>query len=146
MCRWIQQTCGHIRKTSSSEEPDARACVAGCPPDGFSNNGQYWGNPIYDWERMEQDGFSWWLQRIGAAGRNFDVVRIDHFRGIESYWCDPCRQQDRAQRAHGSRDPVLKLMRAIQKAYPDIVVHCRGSGLPDAGGICSWCTIPAARA
>ena len=63
--------------------------VAGCPPDGFSKNGQYWGNPIYDWERMEQDGFSWWLQRIGAAGRNYDVVRIDHFRGIESYWSIP---------------------------------------------------------
>ena len=63
--------------------------VAGCPPDGFNANGQYWGNPIYDWERMEQDGFSWWMRRLRAAGENFDVVRIDHFRGFESYYSIP---------------------------------------------------------
>ena len=64
-------------------------CVAGCPPDGFSKNGQYWGNPIYDWDHMAARGFDWWLERVGAAGRSLDVVRIDHFRGIESYWCIP---------------------------------------------------------
>ena len=63
--------------------------VAGCPPDGFNANGQYWGNPIYDWEHMEQDGFSWWMRRLRAAGESFDVVRIDHFRGLESYWAVP---------------------------------------------------------
>ena len=94
-------------------------CVAGCPPDGFSKNGQYWGNPIYDWERMEQDGFSWWLQRIGAAGRNYDVVRIDHFRGIESYWSIPAVNKT-ARNGRWVKGPGLKLVRAIQKAYPDI--------------------------
>lgn len=50
-------------------------CVAGCPPDSFSQEGQYWGNPLYDWSRMERDGFAWWLRRIAAAGRLFDVIR-----------------------------------------------------------------------
>ena len=94
-------------------------CVAGCPPDGFSKNGQYWGNPIYDWERMEQSGFSWWLQRIGAAGRSYDVVRIDHFRGIESYWSIPAVNKT-ARKGHWVKGPGMKLVGAIQKAYPDI--------------------------
>ena len=94
-------------------------CVAGCPPDGFSKNGQYWGNPIYDWERMEQSGFSWWLQRIGAAGRNYDVVRIDHFRGIESYWSIPAVNKT-ARKGHWVKGPGMKLVGAIQSAYPDI--------------------------
>ncbi|MEI3078541.1 MAG: 4-alpha-glucanotransferase, partial [Oscillospiraceae bacterium] len=94
-------------------------CVAGCPPDGFSKNGQYWGNAIYDWERMEQSGFSWWLQRIGAAGRNYDVVRIDHFRGIESYWSIPAVNKT-ARKEHRVKGPGMKLVGAIQKAYPDI--------------------------
>ena len=76
-------------------------------------------NPIYDWERMEQDGFSWWLQRIGAAGRNYDVVRIDHFRGIESYWSIPAVNKT-ARNGRWVKGPGLKLVRAIQKAYPDI--------------------------
>ena len=94
-------------------------CVAGCPPDGFSKNGQYWGNPIYDWEKMERDGFSWWLRRIGAAGRNYDVVRIDHFRGIESYWSIPAVNKT-ARKGRWVKGPGIKLVDAIKNAYPDI--------------------------
>lgn len=94
-------------------------CVAGCPPDGFSKNGQYWGNPIYDWARMEQDGFSWWLRRVGAAGKLYDVVRIDHFRGIESYWSIPAVNKT-ARRGAWVKGPGMKLVSAIQKAYPEI--------------------------
>ena len=93
-------------------------CVAGCPPDGFSKNGQYWGNPIYDWERMEQSGFSWWLQRIGAAGRSYDVVRIDHFRGIESYWAIPAVNRT-ARKGEWIQGPGMKLVRAIRENCPD---------------------------
>ena len=64
--------------------------VAGCPPDAFSEDGQLWGNPLYDWERMRQDGYGWWIRRFGGAARLFDAVRIDHFRGLESYWSVPC--------------------------------------------------------
>lgn len=92
--------------------------VAGCPPDGFSANGQYWGNPIYDWDRMEQNGFSWWIDRLRAAGRNFDVVRIDHFRGIESYWSIPAVNRT-ARKGEWVKGPGMKLIRAIQKNCPD---------------------------
>lgn len=77
--------------------------VAGCPPDGFNANGQYWGNPIYDWEHMEQDGFSWWMRRLRAAGESFDVVRIDHFRGIERPFLPSTVPP---ARANGSRVPA----------------------------------------
>ncbi|MDZ7543816.1 4-alpha-glucanotransferase, partial [Clostridium perfringens] len=60
--------------------------VAGCPPDAFSVTGQLWGNPIYDWDAMEKDGYNWWILRVRESFKLFDVVRIDHFRGFESYW------------------------------------------------------------
>jgi len=60
--------------------------VAGCPPDAFSNTGQLWGNPIYDWKVMEENGYSWWIERIRASFELYDMVRIDHFRGFEAYW------------------------------------------------------------
>lgn len=63
--------------------------VAGCPPDGFSPDGQLWGNPLYDWETMRRDGFHWWLDRIGAAFRLYDILRIDHFRGFAGYYRIP---------------------------------------------------------
>lgn len=91
--------------------------VAGCPPDGFSKDGQYWGNPIYDWQKMEQDGFAWWLRRIGAAARFFDVIRIDHFRGVESYWSIPARHKT-ARCGTWVKGPGMALIGAIQKAYP----------------------------
>ena len=61
--------------------------VAGVPPDYFSEDGQLWGNPLYDWDEMEKDGFSWWKQRIAFMTELFDGVRIDHFRAIDSYYC-----------------------------------------------------------
>ena len=91
--------------------------VAGCPPDAFSRNGQYWGNPIYDWEGMEADGFRWWLRRIGAAVRFFDVVRIDHFRGIESYWSIPAHHKT-ARYGEWVKGPGMALIDAIKAAYP----------------------------
>ncbi len=93
--------------------------VAGCPPDGFSKDGQYWGNPIYDWTRMAADGFDWWLARVGAAGRSFDVVRIDHFRGIESYWSIPAANRT-ARCGKWVKGPGRALTDAIKTAYPDI--------------------------
>lgn len=94
-------------------------CVAGCPPDRFSEEGQYWGNPIYDWDRMEQDGFAWWLRRIEAAGRLFDVIRIDHFRGLESYWSIPA-SSDSARDGVWVKGPGRKLIDAIQTTFPNL--------------------------
>lgn len=63
--------------------------VAGVPPDYFSENGQLWGNPIYDWSAMKKDGYSWWLTRLSHALKTYDTVRIDHFRAFASYWAVP---------------------------------------------------------
>ena len=63
--------------------------VAGVPPDAFTEDGQLWGNPLYDYDVMKADGFGWWIRRIEGAGRLFDMIRIDHFRGFESYWAVP---------------------------------------------------------
>lgn len=65
--------------------------VAGVPPDYFSDDGQLWGNPLYDWEWMERDGFSWWVARLATQLERFDLLRLDHFRGLESYWEIPPR-------------------------------------------------------
>lgn len=63
--------------------------VAGCPPDAFSETGQLWGNPIYNWERQKEDGYKWWIQRFKSALKLYDVIRIDHFRAFEAYWQIP---------------------------------------------------------
>lgn len=63
--------------------------VSGVPPDYFSKDGQLWGNPLYDYDRMRRDGFGWWIRRVEGASRLYDVIRIDHFRGLESYWAVP---------------------------------------------------------
>lgn len=71
-------------------EPDGRTrWVAGVPPDYFSEDGQRWGNPLYDWSRMEADGFRWWCERIDSQLRLFDLLRIDHFRGFQACWQIP---------------------------------------------------------
>ena len=67
-------------------EDGSPRCVAGVPPEDFCADGQLWGNPIYDWDEMKKDGYGFWIRRIGTAARFFDVIRIDHFRGLESYF------------------------------------------------------------
>ncbi|MFR5875163.1 MAG: 4-alpha-glucanotransferase [Eubacterium sp.] len=61
--------------------------VAGCPPDAFTENGQLWGNPIYDWEYLKSTGYKWWIERLKASLEIYDVIRVDHFRAFESYYC-----------------------------------------------------------
>lgn len=67
--------------------------VAGVPPDYFSEDGQLWGNPLYDWERHRAQGFEWWIRRLRSALDRFDVVRVDHFRGFEAYWAVPAGER-----------------------------------------------------
>ena len=63
--------------------------VAGCPPDGFSEDGQLWGNPLFNWEAMKKDGYQWWLKRIAYQFTVYDMLRIDHFRGFDAYYAIP---------------------------------------------------------
>ena len=71
------------------DEGHKPVAVAGCPPDYFSEEGQLWGNPLYDWQAMQRDGYRWWRARFRHAAELFDGVRIDHFRGFASYWSVP---------------------------------------------------------
>ena len=93
--------------------------VAGCPPDSFNADGQLWGNPIYDWEKQKQTGYEWWIRRMEAASKMYDVIRLDHFRGFESYWAVPA---DAATAAEGSwrKGPGMDLIGALQKALPQL--------------------------
>ncbi|MFW6354958.1 MAG: 4-alpha-glucanotransferase, partial [Verrucomicrobiota bacterium] len=68
--------------------------VAGVPPDYFSASGQRWGNPLYDWDRLRADGYAWWLRRLERAFNFFDVIRLDHFRGFDTYWSVPSDAAD----------------------------------------------------
>lgn len=89
--------------------------VAGCPPDGFSKDGQLWGNPLYDWDYMEAEGFTWWIQRIQYLCEIYDVLRIDHFRGFESYYAIPYGDAT-AQNGHWKKGPGMKLFHAVEEA------------------------------
>ena len=93
--------------------------VAGCPPDAFTEDGQLWGNPIYDWQKMADTGYGWWVKRLAAAAGMYDVVRFDHFRGFESYWAVPAGDKT-ARNGSWVKGPGLDFIRAIQKALPDL--------------------------
>jgi 4-alpha-glucanotransferase len=67
--------------------------VAGVPPDFFSSSGQRWGNPLYDWDRLSESGYRWWVERFRGVFRSVDIVRIDHFRGFEAYWEVPAEEE-----------------------------------------------------
>ncbi len=71
------------------DEKNVPKAVAGVPPDPFTADGQLWGNPLYNWDAMERDGYGWWIRRIEGAEKLYDVIRIDHFRGFASYWSVP---------------------------------------------------------
>ena len=93
--------------------------VAGCPPDGFSEDGQLWGNPLYDWAKHEESGFAWWIQRVKASARFFDVIRIDHFRGLESYWDVPFGEAT-ARNGKWVKGPGMKLVNALRRGVPEV--------------------------
>ena len=93
------------------------SAVAGCPPDSFCEDGQLWGNPLYNWEHMAGDGFSWWKARIGAALEMYDILRIDHFRGFASYYSIPYGDEN-AKRGQWIGAPGKELFEAIRDTFP----------------------------
>ena len=93
--------------------------VAGCPPDAFTADGQLWGNPIYDWKKMADTDYRWWIKRLKAAAKMYDVVRIDHFRGFESYWAVPAEDKT-ARNGKWVKGPGLAFIEAIKQALPDL--------------------------
>lgn len=95
------------------------AKVAGCPPDSFNADGQLWGNPLYNWDKMRADNFSWWIQRLKAAARMYDVVRLDHFRGFESYWAVPAEDVTAIGGAW-EKGPGMDLIDKIREKLPNL--------------------------
>ena len=93
--------------------------VSGVPPDYFSADGQLWGNPLYDYDAMERGGFGWWIRRVGGAERLFDVIRIDHFRGFESYWAVPHGEKT-ARNGKWVKGPGMKLVGALTGWFRDL--------------------------
>lgn len=93
--------------------------VAGCPPDAFSADGQLWGNPIYRWDEMKNDGYSWWIRRLAAAGKLYDVVRMDHFRGFEAYWAVPYGDTT-AKNGKWVKGPDMAFMDTVKRELPEL--------------------------
>ena len=93
--------------------------VAGCPPDAFSEDGQLWGNPLYRWDVMEADGFRWWIRRLAAAGELYDIVRMDHFRGLEAYWSIPYGDET-AKGGKWIKGPGMAFVDAVKKNLPEL--------------------------
>ncbi len=97
------------------------AAVAGVPPDYFCADGQLWGNPLYDWDAMEKDDFSWWRQRIAYMTELFDGVRIDHFRGISAYYKIPA-DADTARNGVWVKGPGMKLVSALRSVTDRLLI------------------------
>ena len=93
--------------------------VAGCPPDAFTEDGQLWGNPLYDWDAMKADGYGWWIRRIDGAKKLYDVLRIDHFRGLESYWAVPYGDAT-ARNGQWKPGPGMGLVGVLRSWFSDL--------------------------
>ena len=93
--------------------------VSGVPPDYFSADGQLWGNPLYDYDRMKKDGYGWWIRRVEGAGKLFDIIRIDHFRGMESYWAVPYGETT-AKNGRWRKGPGMDLVGTLTRWFPDL--------------------------
>lgn len=103
-------------------------CVAGVPPDYFSNDGQLWGNPLYDWAAHAACGYHWWTERLRHAMARMDIVRIDHFRGFESYWSVPADELT-ARNGRWESGPGQQLFDALQAALGPLPIVAEDLGI-----------------
>ena len=104
--------------------PEAQA---GVPPDYFCEDGQLWGNPLYDWRRMKQDNYAWWRERMAFMLELFDGVRIDHFRGLESYFSIPAGEKT-ARNGKWKKGPGMALIRALRSVADDRLIIAEDLG------------------
>lgn len=117
--------------------------VAGCPPDAFAADGQLWGNPLYNWDKMREDGYTWWVNRVRYQFEFVDILRIDHFRGFESYFCVPYGDKT-ARNGVWKKGPGYELFRTIEERLgkvhiiaedlgfltPEVIQMVRDTGYP----------------
>ncbi|HYD82806.1 MAG TPA: 4-alpha-glucanotransferase, partial [Opitutus sp.] len=134
---WLNR---RVFRLSDQGDPEA---VAGVPPDYYSSHGQLWGNPLYDWDHLASTGYAWWIDRLRAAFELYDVIRLDHFRGFDTYWEISADALD-ARNGRWSKGPGLAFFQALQTALPaarfiaedlgyigpDVVQLRRAAGLP----------------
>jgi 4-alpha-glucanotransferase len=102
--------------------------VAGVPPDYFSRTGQLWGNPIYEWERMQESGFQWWIERFKANFNLFDIIRLDHFRGFAACWEVPAGDET-AERGEWVEVPGRALLSALKGAFGELPIIAEDLGV-----------------
>lgn len=119
---WVAPHAFHLDK---NKRPSVQA---GVPPDYFSPDGQLWGNPLYRWKEMKQDGFLWWLARIQAAFRLYDIVRVDHFRGFAAYY-EVSGKAKNARQGRWVKAPGLELFRRVKKVLGDLPIIAEDLGL-----------------
>jgi 4-alpha-glucanotransferase len=118
-------TNGEQFKLDDRGQPTA---VAGVPPDYFSETGQFWGNPLYNWDRMRADGFAWWIQRLRASFQLFDMVRLDHFRGFAACWEIPAGETT-AQNGEWVETPGRELFSAVRNTLGDLPIIAEDLGV-----------------
>ena len=100
--------------------------VSGVPPDYFNEDGQLWGNPLYAWDKMKNDDYKWWKKRIGYASRLYDMIRFDHFRGLESYYAIPFGEKT-ARKGRWVKGPGRSFTDAMNEAFP--LIHFNAEDL-----------------
>ncbi len=117
--------------------------IAGCPPDGFAVDGQRWGNPLYDWDYMKKDHYSWWIRRIKAQFRFYDTLRLDHFRGFAGYYAIPASEKT-ARNGVWKKGPGYDLFKTIEKKLGklDIIVEDLGFLTEDVYELLEKCGYP----
>ena len=127
-------------KLDAEGKPEA---VAGVPPDYFSATGQLWGNPVYRWDILKQRGFDWWIRRMGHTLNLFDVVRIDHFRGLVAYWEVPAGEQT-AVNGQWVEAPVYDFFDGLRAQFPSLPVIAEDLGVitPDVREVMQHFELP----
>jgi 4-alpha-glucanotransferase len=119
---WANRDLFHL------DEEGQPTVVAGVPPDYFSETGQLWGNPLYNWEALAAQGYQWWIERLQATLRLIDIIRIDHFRGFEAYWEVPAGEET-AIKGQWVKAPGLELFQAVEKALGELPILAEDLGV-----------------
>lgn len=118
-------SCSHLFRLDEQGNP---LTIAGVPPDYFSATGQRWGNPIYSWDRARETGFAWWIDRFRATMEQFDLFRLDHFRGFQAYWEIPAADQT-AEFGQWKIAPGEELFQATRTALGDLPIVAENLGV-----------------
>ncbi|HHX77645.1 MAG TPA: 4-alpha-glucanotransferase, partial [Firmicutes bacterium] len=119
------------------------AVMAGVPPDYFSETGQLWGNPHYNWEEMKREGYKWWLERVAKLKELVDIIRLDHFRGFESYWEVP-QGAKTAAAGRWVKGPGKDIFLAVKKSLGEVPFIAEDLGIitPEVSRLKRWCGYP----